>query len=83
MCGVILKEPTDDEGECSRSELKDEKIDKMLAKDLSTLQVTQRSEFTGDAPRKHRLSLFISDYCEISGVTDGCVRDFSFSHAIH
>ena len=36
VCGITLKEPTVDDGEYSKSELKDEELDKMLAKDLST-----------------------------------------------
>ena len=64
VCGVILKEPSNDEGECSKVGLKDEELDKMLAKDLSP---EEKEEFKVML-RKHP-SLFISDYCEISGVT--------------
>ena len=64
MPGVTLKEPINDEGECSKGELEDEELGKMLAKDLSP---EEKEEFKVML-RKHP-SLFISDYCEISGVT--------------
>ena len=64
VCGITLKEPTVDDGECSKSELKDEELDKMLAKDLSTEEKEEYKVML----RKHP-SLFISDYGEISGVT--------------
>ena len=38
VCGITLKEPTVDDGKYSKSELKDEELDKMLAKDLSATE---------------------------------------------
>ena len=36
VCGVTLREPSEWAGGCSRKELKDEDLEKMIAKDLST-----------------------------------------------
>ena len=64
VCGETLKEPSENDGESSKRELRDEDLEKMLAKDLSA---TEKEEFKVML-RKHP-SLFISDYCEISRVT--------------
>ena len=64
ICGVTLKEPREDGGESSQKELRDEDLEKMLAKDLS---VEEKEDFKVML-RKHP-SIFISDYFEISGVT--------------
>ena len=64
VCGVTIKEPSEDGGESSQKELKDEDLEKMLAKDLLA---TEKEEFKFML-RKHP-SLFISNYCNILGVT--------------
>ena len=64
VCGVALREPSECVGGCSRKELKDEDLEKMIAKDLST---EEREGFK--VMLKKHPSLFISDYFEISGVT--------------
>ena len=64
ICGVTLREPSECVGGCSRKELKDEDLEKMIAKDLST---KERESFKVML-RKHP-SLFISDYSKILGVT--------------
>ena len=63
ICGVTLKEPREDGGECSQKELRDEDLQKMLAKDLS---VEEKEDFKVML-RKHPF-LFISDYSKILGV---------------
>ena len=64
ICRVTLREPGEIGSESLQKELKDEDMEKMLAKDLSA---TKKEEFKVML-RKH-LSLFISDYGEITGVT--------------
>ena len=64
VCGVTLREPSECAGGCSRKELKDEDLEKMIAKDL----LAEERESFKVMLRKHP-SLFISDYSEISGVT--------------
>ena len=64
VCGVTLRELSEGARGFSRKEIKDEDLEKMIAKDLST---EERERFKVML-RKH-LSLFISDYSEISGVT--------------
>ena len=59
-----MKEPSENEGESLKKELKDEDLEKMLAKDLLA---TEKEEFKVML-RKYP-SLLISDYCEILGVT--------------
>ena len=64
MCGVTLREPS----KCARddlgNDLKDEALEKMIAKDLSA---EEREDFKVML-RKHP-SLFIFYYSEVSGVT--------------
>ena len=64
VCGVALREPSECVGGCSRKELKDEDLEKMITKDLST---KEREGFK--VMLKKHPSLFISDYFEILGVT--------------
>ena len=64
MCGVTLREPSECTRGCSRKELKDEDLEKMIAKYL----LEEERESFKVMLRKHP-SLFISDYSEISGVT--------------
>ena len=64
ICGVTLKEPREDGGESSQREIRDEDLEKMLAKDL----LAEEKEDFKVMLRKHP-SLFIFDYCEILGVT--------------
>ena len=64
VCGIILKEPSKDGGESSQKELKDEDLEKMLAKELLA---TKKEEFKVML-RRHP-SVFIFNYCEILGVT--------------
>ena len=64
VCGITLKEPSENNGESSQREFKDEDLEKILAKDLSA----DEKEGFKVMLRKHP-SLFISDYNEISGVT--------------
>ena len=59
-----LLNPSEGSGESSQKEIKDEDLERMLAKDLST---EEKEEFK--IMLKRHPSLFISDYCEISGVT--------------
>ena len=60
ICGVTLREPSENGGESSQKELRDEDLEKMLAKDLSS---TEKKEFKVMLP-----SLFIFDYGEITRV---------------
>ena len=64
VCGITLKEPSNDGGESPQKELRDEDLEKMLAKDLSA---TKKEKFK-IMLRKH-LSFFISNYSKILGVT--------------
>ena len=64
VCGVTLKDSTGNDGESSKSELKDEDLEKMQAKDLPA---KEREDYK-IMLRKHP-SLFICDYHEILGVT--------------
>ena len=64
VCGITLREPSECTQGCSRKELKDEDLEKMIAKDLSA---KERESFKVML-RKYP-SLFISDYSKISGVT--------------
>ena len=64
ICGVTLRDPSENISGNSQKELKDEGVEKMLAKDLS---MEEKEEFK-IMLRKHP-SLFISDYCEILRVT--------------
>ena len=64
VCGVVLKESTSNGGEDTKGELKDEDLEKMLSQDLS---IEERDKFK--AMLRRHSPLFISDYCEISGVT--------------
>ena len=64
VCGVTLREPSECAGGCSRKELKDEDLEKMIAKDLSAKETKSFEVML----RKHP-SLFISNYSEILGVT--------------
>ena len=59
-----LREPSEFVGGCSRKELKDEDLEKMIAKDL----LEEERESFKVMLRKHP-SLFILGYFEISGVT--------------
>ena len=59
-----MREPSECAGECLKKELKNEDLEKMIAKDLST----EEREGFKVMLRKHP-SLFISDYSEISRVT--------------
>ena len=59
MCGVTLREPSECAGGCLTKELKNEDLEKMIAKDLSA---EERESFKVIL-RKHP-SLFISDYFE-------------------
>ena len=63
VLGVVLKESTLVGGESTKGVLKDEDMEKMLAKDLPN----KEKEYFKVMLRKHS-SLFISDYSEISGV---------------
>ena len=64
ICGVALREPSEDDGKCSQKELKEEDLEKMLAKDLTT---QEKKDFK--VMLKKHTSLFISDYSEITRVT--------------
>ena len=64
VCGVTLREPSECARDDLRNELKDEALEKMIAKDLSA----EEREGFKVMLRKHP-SLFISDYSEISRVT--------------
>lgn len=62
VCGVTLGNIRED-GERSQNQLKDEDLEKMIVKDLSLA----KKEGFKTMLRKHS-SLFIFDYCEITGV---------------
>ena len=64
VCGVTLGKPSREGDESSQKNLRDEDLEKMLAKDLSAVE---KEDFKVML-RKHP-SLFISDYDEITGVT--------------
>ena len=64
VCGVALREPSEDDGKSPKKELKEEELEKMLAKDLTT---QEKKDFK--VMLKKHTSLFISDYSEITGVT--------------
>ena len=64
VCGVTLREPSECARGGSRKELKDEALEKMIAKDLSA----EEREGFKVMLRKHP-PLFISDYSKILGVT--------------
>ena len=63
VCGVTLREPSKCARDDLRNEVKDEALEKMIAKDLSA---EEREGFKAML-RKHP-SLFISDYSKILGV---------------
>ena len=63
VCGVTLREPSECARDDSRNKLKDEALEKMIAKDL----LAEEREGFKVMLRKHP-SLFISDYFEILGV---------------
>ena len=54
---MALKEPSKDDGKNSQRELKEEELEKMLAKDLTT---QEKKDFK--VMLKKHTSLFISDY---------------------
>ena len=64
VCGVALREPSKDDGKSLKKELKEEELEKMVAKDLTT---QEKKDFK--VMLKKHTSLFISDYSEITGVT--------------
>ena len=64
VCGVTLGKTSEDGGENSQKQLKDEDLEKMIANDLSLAE----KEGFKTMLRKHP-SLFIFYYCEIRGVT--------------
>ena len=64
VCGVTLKDPSESVDESSQKKIKDKDLERMLAKDLSA---QEKEEFK--IMLKRHPSLFISDYCEILGVT--------------
>ena len=64
VCGITLKQPSKNDGERSQKEMKDEDLEKMLAKALSA---TEKEEFK--VMLRNHPPLFIYDYCEILGVT--------------
>ena len=61
---MALREPSKDDGKSPKKELKEEELEKMLAKDLTA---QEKKDFK--VMLKKHTSLFISDYSEITGVT--------------
>ena len=61
---MALREHSKDDGKNLKKELKEEELEKMLAKDLTT---QEKKDFK--MMLKKHTSLFISDYSEITGVT--------------
>ena len=64
VCKVTIKDPGEGSSRVSQKELRDDELDKMLAKDLTP---TKKEDFKV-VLRKYP-SLFISNYSEIVGVT--------------
>ena len=63
VLGVVLKESTLVSGESAKGVLKDEDMEKMLAKDLPD---KEKEDFK--VMLRKQSSLFISDYCDTTGV---------------
>ena len=64
VCGVTIKDPSEGISGVSQKELRDDELEKMLAKDLTPAE----KESFKVVLRKYP-SLFISNYSQISGVT--------------
>ena len=64
VCGVMIKDPREGSSKVSQKELRDDELEKMLAKDLTP---AEKEDFKV-VLRKYP-SLFISNYSEIVGVT--------------
>ena len=63
VLGVVLKESTLAGGESTKGVLKEEDMEMMLAKDLTDKEKEDFKVMLGKHP-----SLFISNYCDITGV---------------